>query len=114
MIGTHYGRRMLRRTALTLLTIAVALLLTSGAALLVGSGKVAEAQTRFKSVTKTFNNTTVIQIPNSGAANPYPSAINVGDLRRGKVLDVNMSLHNITHGSSNDIDVLLVGPRGQN
>ena len=52
--------------------------------------------------------------PSSGAANPYPCAINVGGLRRGKVLDVNMTLHNITHGSSNDIDVLLVGPRGQN
>jgi len=34
-------------------------------------------------------------------------------LRRGKVLDVNMTLHNITHGSSNDIDVLLVGPGGR-
>jgi hypothetical protein len=51
--------------------------------------------------------------PSSGAANPYPSAINVGGLRRGKVLDVNMTLHNITHGSSNDIDVLLVGPGGR-
>jgi hypothetical protein len=113
MIGTLDRRRTLRRTALAFLAMASALLLASGAALLVGSGKEADAASRFKVVTRTFSNTTAIQIPNSGAANPYPTAINVGGLRRGRVLDVNLTMKNYFHGFTQDVDVELVGPRGQ-
>lgn len=113
MIGTLDRRSTLRRTTLTFLAMAAALLLASGAALLVGSGKEADAASRFKVVTRTFSNPTAIQIPNSGAATPYPSEINVGRLRRGKVLDVNMTMKNYSHGFTPDVDVELVGPRGQ-
>lgn len=113
MIDTLDRRSTLRRTTLTFLAVAAALLLASGAALLVGSGKEADAASRFKVVTRTFSNATAIQIPSSGAATPYPSEIKVGNLRRGRVLDVNVTMKNYSHGFTQDVDVELVGPRGQ-
>ena len=76
------------------------------------------AQAARRTVTKTFGNPSAIQIPGGtttfGPASPYPSEIAVGGLRRGNTLDVNLKLNNVSHTFPPDLDVLLVGPRGQN
>ena len=70
------------------------------------------AVARKRTVTKTFRNTTVIDIPSSGdtgPGDPYPSTIEVSGFKRPKILDVNVTLRSLTHTFANDIDVLLVG-----
>ncbi len=58
-------------------------------------------------------NPTLIDIPASGAATPYPSAINV--VGQGPVLtDVKVHLVGMNHTWPDDIDILLVAPGGQN
>jgi subtilisin-like proprotein convertase family protein len=61
----------------------------------------------------TFSNTGPIAIPSSGSASPYPSTISVAGLS-GIVTDVNVTLKGFTHTWPSDVDVLLVGPAGQN
>ena len=63
--------------------------------------------------TQNFSNTSTITIPDSGAATPYPATINVSGLT-GTVTKVVVSLININHTFPDDIDILLVGPAGQN
>ena len=64
-------------------------------------------------VTRTFSNNEPIIIPagaptaTSGAAAPYPSALNVGGFDRGTILDVNLLLRNYSHTHPDDVDVLL-------
>jgi hypothetical protein len=60
----------------------------------------------------TFSNTGGITIPSSGSGTPYPSSINVTGLT-GTVLKVTATLTGYSHGFSDDVDVLLVGPAGQ-
>jgi len=62
--------------------------------------------------TGTFSNTAAITIPSSGSGAPYPSSINVSGLT-GSVLKVTATLTGYSHGFSDDVDVLLVGPAGQ-
>ena len=50
---------------------------------------------------------------NSGAATPYPSNIFVSGLAGG-ITKVTLNLNNLTHPIPDDVDVLLVGPGGQN
>ena len=59
-----------------------------------------------------FSNTTTINIPDSGAASPYPSNIFVAST--GIITKVTVKLNNLSHSFPSDIDVLLVGPGGQN
>ena len=61
----------------------------------------------------TFANTTSISAgPGAGAGIPYPSTIAVSGLS-GNILDVNVTLHGVSHNRPDDLDVLLVGPGGQ-
>ena len=83
----------------------IRVLVVSAVAVLVGA-QAAAAQT-------TFSNSTPIAIPDSGPATPYPSTINVSGLSAA-VTDVDVTLNNVTHTFPDDIDVLLVGPQGQN
>jgi subtilisin-like proprotein convertase family protein len=53
-----------------------------------------------------------VTINDNGPASPYPSQISVGGLGTS-VLDVNITLTGLTHGYPDDIDAVLVGPRGQ-
>jgi subtilisin-like proprotein convertase family protein len=67
-----------------------------------------------------FSNSTPIAIPGtgtSGPADPYPSSINVPappSFIQASIVDVNVTLHDLTHTHPDDIDVLLVAPGGQN
>ena len=60
----------------------------------------------------TQTNATSITIPAAGPATPYPSMINVPAL--GPVVDVNVTLVNLSHTWPDDIDMIVVGPGGQN
>jgi subtilisin-like proprotein convertase family protein len=59
-----------------------------------------------------FCNSSAISIPSSNAANPYPSNITVSGLS-GTLGSVTVTLNNIRHNWSSDVDILLVGPQGQ-
>ncbi|MDP8901272.1 MAG: hypothetical protein M3N33_09050 [Actinomycetota bacterium] len=83
-----------------------ALVLAAALLALVGTGP-ADAASRYKTVTRTFSNTTSIMIPSSGAATPYPSEIPVGGLRSGKILSANLTLVNFSHPWSDDVDVIV-------
>ncbi|MCW9683235.1 hypothetical protein FJR41_020980, partial [Dolichospermum planctonicum UHCC 0167] len=59
----------------------------------------------------TFSNTTFISIPDNGASDPYPSIINVSGLS-GSLTKLTVTLTNLNHTCSGEIDVLLVSPTG--
>lgn len=67
--------------------------------------------------TGSFANTT--SLPMSGASNgegtgnPYPSTINISGIP-GTVTSVTATLNKVTHQFPADLDILLVGPQGQN
>ena len=67
----------------------------------------------------TFSNATPILIPvgqpgaTSGQSTPYPSNIVVSGIT-GPVTNVTIKLNNFNHTFPDDVDVLLVGPGGQN
>ncbi len=61
----------------------------------------------------TFANPNYITIRDTNAALPYPSTINVSGLT-GLVGNVTVTLSNMSHTFPQDVDVLLVGPDGQN
>jgi large repetitive protein len=87
----------MRKTVLFLASIALGVLLASGAAL---------------AATKTFSNNAQIRIPAEGQAIPYPSEINVGGLGT-RITDLNLRLNNFSHTFPDDVSVLLVGPQNQ-
>ncbi|GAA5135101.1 hypothetical protein GCM10023339_72580 [Alloalcanivorax gelatiniphagus] len=60
----------------------------------------------------TFTSTSAISIPHAGAANPYPSTINVSGLAK-RTKDVRVTLTGVSHQLPGEIDVMLVGPGGQ-
>jgi subtilisin-like proprotein convertase family protein len=60
-----------------------------------------------------FCNSDPISIPDSGAAVPYPSTVVVTD-QATQLVDVNVHLFGLNHTWPDDIDILLVGPQGQN
>src|SRR5688572_18168171 len=53
-----------------------------------------------------------IPVSGSSTANSYPAAINVTGLT-GTVTDVNVRLHNLTHGTIDDVAVAVEAPNGQ-
>jgi uncharacterized repeat protein (TIGR01451 family) len=61
--------------------------------------------------TQQFTNSTMIKIPDSGNAAPYPATIVVADMA-GAVAGVTATLRSFSHGWPDDVDVLLVGPGG--
>ena len=54
-----------------------------------------------------------ITIVDNTTADPYPSNCNITGLS-GNITDVNLSINGISHTFPDDIDMLLVGPGGQN
>src|SRR5262245_47949308 len=65
----------------------------------------------------TGSNTAAIAVPaagtSQGVASPYPSPITISGMT-GTVSDVNVTLTNFSHTIASDVDILLVGPAGQN
>src|SRR5205085_864879 len=59
-----------------------------------------------------FTNSSAITIPDTGAANPYPSSISVSG--SGIVTKLTVTISGVNHTFSGDLDFLLVGPGGQN
>jgi uncharacterized repeat protein (TIGR01451 family) len=59
-----------------------------------------------------FVNTTPIQILDDRAAIPYPSTITIPNLG-GLITTISVTLSNFSHGYPDDVDILLVGPRGE-
>jgi len=62
--------------------------------------------------TVSFINPGSIAIPSMGAASPYASAIEVSGLT-GSLSNVTARIHRLTHSRPADLDVLLIGPNGQ-
>ena len=61
---------------------------------------------------ESFTNSGAISIPNSGPATPYPSTITVTGAT-GLVGKVTVALKGLTHSFPDDLEILLVGPDGQ-
>jgi len=61
-----------------------------------------------------FTNSTPITIPVGGNASPYSSDVIVSGLPTSGVSVRSVVLHGVTHTSSEDIDVILQSPSGQN
>ncbi|MFS1518811.1 hypothetical protein V1503_20455 [Bacillus sp. SCS-151] len=63
--------------------------------------------------TRTFRNTTPIQIPDIGTATPYPSPINVFGFQ-DKIIKVTVKLINLSHTFPRDLNILVAAPNGNN
>jgi uncharacterized repeat protein (TIGR01451 family) len=62
--------------------------------------------------TTSFTNSSLIAIPSSGTATPYPSTISVSGLNTN-LLNVTVTLNRVTHTQPGDLSILLVSPGGQ-
>lgn len=78
----------------------------------------AAARPRGRTITSIHRNSAAVSIPptDPGAApvpaSRYPSAMTVRGPRRGRIRDVNLVVHHLSHVVPRDLAVLLVGPRG--
>ncbi len=63
--------------------------------------------------TGTFTSSSLISIPSSGTATPYPSTLSVSGVPGGAVLK-SVNLNGITHTFPSDIDIMLQSPLGTN
>lgn len=62
---------------------------------------------------QTFSNPSLVEIPSAGVAAPYPSEILVSGVAE-PVEELRVTLTEFAHDWPADVDVLLVGPQGQN
>jgi len=68
---------------------------------------------KFKTVTRTFSFDGVIGIDVLGPSKTYPAAITVSGFKRARIKDVNVRIPAFVHDFPQDVDLLLVGPQGQ-
>ena len=76
---------------------------------------------RSRTVTRTFRNDDGILIPEGEPpagglrADPYPSTIRVAGFKRGRIVDLDLTLDHFQHGTPPDVQILLVkeGANGQ-
>ena len=59
----------------------------------------------------TRSNFTQISIPKVGMATPYLSTITVSGLK-GRIADLNVTIHGLWSDFPDDVAIMLVGPRG--
>jgi subtilisin-like proprotein convertase family protein len=107
---SHFVRLIL---ALVILVVLLSMLAPASAALLDVPLQTPTPTATNSPTGGTFCNTTTITIPDSGPGSPYPSNIAVSGLY-STLTNVNVILQRLTHTYPDDIDVLLVGPAGQN
>jgi CSLREA domain-containing protein len=62
---------------------------------------------------ETFSNTQAITINDQAIAGPYPSTIAVNVTNPSFVTRVEVTLNGFSHTAPDDVDIILVGPRGQ-
>jgi subtilisin-like proprotein convertase family protein len=81
------------------------------------SGGLTANHARTRVVTRTFRSNAPLTIPGVGTgsgngdpASLYPSTIQVGGFRQGRILKVQVSLIGFSHTVPDDVDVLLVAP----
>lgn len=78
---------------------------------------IALAATSRNAAAQTYTNSTSIAVPTAGIlqgpASPYPSAITVSGAG-SQLTSISVTVSNFTHLYPADVDVLLVGPQGQN
>ena len=65
-----------------------------------------------KTITRTFSSPNAIVINDDTTADPYPSAIQVSGIKKGKIKDVNVTVRGYNHGFPDNVDVMLVAPNG--
>ncbi len=87
--------------------LALAVVLAVAVATLLATPPPADAASRFKVVKKTFSNSQPVAIPESGASAPYPSEKSVGGFKKGKIVDANLTLKNLSHADPYEVDVML-------
>jgi hypothetical protein len=63
-------------------------------------------------LTETFTNPDTITVPTAGQGSPYPSTINVAGIVE-TVVDVNVTLNDLSHTYASDLYFVLEGPTGQ-
>jgi len=99
-----------RRTLARALGGGLALLLSGSAGARLEEQR--KTKSKFRTVTKTFTNASPIAIPNgsNGTAFPYPSPMFVSGFKRGKVLDVNVTLKGFGHTFPSHTQMMLVAP----
>jgi hypothetical protein len=77
------------------------------------------AQPRRRTVTRTYRNAAVVTVPVTAPSSApvsaylYPSPILVSGLPRGRIRGVKVTLSGLSHYFPGDLEVLMVGPRGQ-
>jgi hypothetical protein len=64
-------------------------------------------------LSKTFSNRARIRLDDNARANPYPSPLQISGLNGASVLDVNLILHDLSHGRPVDLGAILVSPSGR-
>jgi len=103
------------RKLLAAIGAAAGLVIVVGVAILLLSGGEPEPPTppapTGPSPPTTVSQANAIVIPKAGPGTPYPSTIEISDVR-GAITDVNVTLDGLTHGFPTDLDVLLAGPDG--
>jgi len=77
------------------------------------TGQLTTAAGKFKTVKKTFSFNGVVGIDVLGPSKQYPAAITVSGFKRGRITDVNVRIPAFFHDFPRDVDLLLVGPQGQ-
>ena len=68
--------------------------------------------TRVVNISGIASSSTPITIPRVGLSDPYPSTLNVAGFTTA-VASVRVTLTNLNHSFSDDLDILLVGPNGR-
>ncbi len=116
-IGVAPGRPNRGRLAAIVGAVVLAIAAIGVVVVLMGGGAEPEPQSGPPEPTgpsppTTVSNTDPIAIPKVGAGTPYPSTIDVSDLR-GVVTDVNVTINGLSHTFPRDLQILLVGPTGQ-
>ncbi len=102
-----WSRWLVRMVGSGLVVAIVVSALTTG---VVDSASARKRESANPKLVQDFSNTTAIAINDSGQSAPSSIAVSGFDT---EVADVNVTLHNLSHGFSADIDMLLVGPGGQ-